>query len=929
MARWYDLSPDEAIGALGSDRYAGLSSAEARRRLGETGTNLIFPIPKGNFFSYIRQISLNPLTVLLLLTAVLTAFFSDPAVSLAILLLLGVGYGSVIFVYVKAQKIFAGMSKFSLPYAKVIRDGRLFILRQSQLVPGDIILLSAGDIVPADARLIEDDDLYLLEAGITEAKGAIRKNANYLDYRNLAPHQQVNMVFASTIVARGRGRAVVCCTGDRTLVVSTHKNRPAVRYDQLTLFDRLQKLSYIASIASIAVVFALTLLNFATHRWEVLSGFVTLLALSVAALSEFYTAFARILVAAGIFSAVRQRGKVTKGALIKNADKLAALAGVTTLILPPEALVAEQDLWLSALSVGGAFHPFDPKDKDRDLAETTLLRYGVISTGIYGADQLIALSDAGENTFTFEEDAILKAGSQSGIWSRELDEHYRLADHRRREDAPEGAPPCDLTITFHSGQYVLIARGDVRQILALCSHYADEAGRPRPLSTVRRRQILTDAGQRMRGGQLITAIAASAIGTGQIKDIGDLTGQMTFEGMLCFEEPMLPGCAMTLQKLRDAGLRIILLTPEESERSYYLAEALGIVDDRAQAVSAAKIRQMGDDLFLANFTGYTLYQGLTGPMRRTLMKLWQEKGERVLYMGRELSEIHLIREADVGATQALTLSGKGLRKLSSPSGAKIPVHFSQSADGALNGCDALRFVSDVVVSMVDREGTGGLNAISDAILAARRVFRNLHRMLTYLTVSVTARLLLSLIGFAFGFLFLTPVQILFWGLLLDLSAILTLALSTSGTSLTRRSARSGKDYGQIYPPALLRLSLFGGCALALILALIAPLSLLIGLAGAEISALVFLSLPLAMPALLLETGRRTRHRVETLTLSRSLLITFGLIFAFLLLCFLIPPLGAPFGLSALSPAALPLALLPAAATLALGEILHRLFGDVE
>ncbi len=927
MARWFDLSPQEAAETLGSDLYAGLTAAEAKRRTRNTGFNRIFPISEGNFFTYLRQITLNPLSVLLLLTAVLTAFFNDPAVSLAIILLLGIGYASAIFVYVKAQRIFVGMSKFSLPYAKVIRDGRLFILRQEQLVPGDIILLSAGDIVPADARLTEDHDLYLLESGITDAKGAVRKSAAFLDYRNLEPHQQINMVFASTIVARGRGRAVVCLTGDATLVCRTHKNRPAVRYDKLPLFDRLQKISHVASLLSILLVFVLTLLNLITHRWEVLNGFLTLLSLSVAALSEFYTAFGRILVASGIFGTVEQQKKVTKGALIKNADKLDQLAGVTTLLIPPECLVSERDMQLSALMAGGAFSDFDPKTEDP--LTKGLLRYAVLSTGIYGSDRLVALHQTGENIFTFEEDAILKAGTQAGVWSPALDEAYRLVEHRRREDAPSDAPVCDLTLTRHSGQYVLIARGDVRQILSLCSHYTDASGQPRPLSVVRRQQILTDAGQRMRGGRQITAIATTLTAATGLSSLGSLNGQLTFEGLLSFQQPILPGCAKTVQKLQDAGIRIILLCPEESERGYYLAEALGIANDRSQAITASEIREMGDDLFLSSFTGYTLYQGLSVSMRRTVMKLWKEKGERVLYIGRELAEITLIREADVGATQALTLSGKGLRSLSSPSGAKIPVHFSQSSDGALNGCDALRFVSDVVLSMVDRDGSGGLNALTDAICSARWIFRGLRRMFAYLTASLTAKILLTLFGFLFGQLWISPVGLLFWGMILDLSAVLTLTLSRPDDYLARRSAsRKSEVQKDGYYKRLFLLSAGVGGALAVTQLLTALLSLLWKVGADAQSTLLFLSTLPATAILLLETGRNTGIRSVGVSVSRMFVMAFAFIVAFVILCFCFPLLGTPIGIIRIPLTLLPLSLLPALFVLAICEGLHRLLGDL-
>lgn len=927
MARWFDLSPQDAAEALGSDLYAGLTAAEAKRRTRKWGFNRIFPIPEGNFFTYLRQISMNPLSVLLLLTAILSAFFHQFAVSAALVLLLAVGYGSMIFVHNKAQQIFAGMSKFSLPYAKVIRDGRMFILRQEQLVPGDVILLSAGDIVPADARLIEDHDLYLLESGITAVNGAVRKNAAFYDYRNLEPHLQVNMVFASTIVARGKGRAIVCRIGEETLVCQTHQNRPAVRYDKLAIFDKLQKISHIASLISISLVFLLTLLNLITHRWEVLSGFLTLLALSVSTLSEFYTAIARILIASGIFGAVKQEKKITKGALIKNADKLEQLSKVTTLLIPPEALVSEQDMRLSALMAGGTFYDFEPKL--REPLCRSLLRYGVLSTGIYGSDQMITLNETGSNTFSFEEDAILKAGARSGIWSAKLSEAYRLVEHRRRQDTPVGLPVCDMTLTYHSGQYILITRGDIRQILTLCSHYIDPMGQPRTLSSIRRQQILTDAAQLMRGGRQITAIATTLTAAEGLASLGDLSGQLTFEGLLSFDQPILPDCAKTVRKLREAGLRIILLCPEESERGYYLAEALGILDDRAQAITEAEIRAMDDQQFLDNFTGYTVYQGLSIPLKRKLIKLWKEKGEHVLYMGRELAEINLIREADVGVTQALTLSGKGLRSLSSPSGAKIPVHFSQSSDGALNGCDALRFVSDIVLSMVDRDGSGGLNALTCAICSARHIFRGLKRMFVYLTASLTARLLLTLIGFTFGSLLLSPVQLMFWGTVLDLFAVLTLALSRPSEYLPRNSV-SKKDFAATKSEykKLFWLSAGVGTVLAIGQLLILPLSLLWDATAAMQSLLIFLSTLPAMAILLLETGRHTGRTSPGVGISRMFIVAMAAICTFIGLCFVFPTLGTPFGVFSIPITALLPALLPALLLLILCEGLHKLLGDL-
>lgn len=936
MARWYDYSPEEAAEALGSDLYTGLTAEEARRRRFEKGNNVIFPhpIPKGNLFGYLKHITLNPLTILLMLTSVLTAFFSDPATSLVILLLLFAGYASIIFVYVKAQQIFARMSEYSLPYAKVIRRGELYIVRQENLVPGDVILLAPGDIVPADARLIDAQELYLIESGITDAKGAVKKNASFSDYRNLEPHQQINMVFASTIVARGRGRAIVCHTGTDTLVCRTHKNRPAVRYDKLETFDKLHKISYLFSLFSVLTVFLLTLVNLITHRLEVLSGFITLLALSVAALSEFYTAFSRIVVASGIFSAIRQDKRGTKGALIKNADKLATLSGVSAVFIPPEVLLSERDMRLAGtMTDGESFADFDPKAMTEPSAN--LLRYAILSTGIYGTDHLVELHRAGEIDFSFEEDAIIKAGQRSGIWNPQLAHDYRLMEHCRRDDSPFDPLYCDLTLVRHADQRLLIVRGDPQQVLGLCSHYTDESGRPRILTAVHRQKILTLAEQKMRGGYQLTAIATTLAPCSRIADLGSLDRQLTLEGLLSLEQPLLPECAKTVEKLRDAGIKVILFSPEEGKRYSALAQSLGIIEsEKENAVTADQLSQMSDEALLKNFKQYTLYQGLSLSMRRTVLKLWKAAGETVLYVGRELSEITVIREADVGATQALTLSGKMQRKLSSPTGQKVSVQFSQSVDGALNGCDALRFVADVVLSMVESDGSGGIAALADSISTARSIFRNLRRMASYLAASLTARLMVTLFGFALGSLWITPVQLLFWGMIVDLFVVLTLALNSSADELPRKNVTGAKEgvkdekREQKYMHRVVAVSAMTGGVFALSQLLTVLIAWLMKANTSGQSTLIFLSTLPAMAVLLWETGRNTGYRRQKMALSRMFLTAAAVVIGFILLCFAIPSLGAPFGIGALSPSLLPLALIPPAALLLFCEGLHRFLGDL-
>lgn len=937
MARWYDLTPDEAAGMLDSDLNAGLSQAEAKKRLKDSGRNIIFPIPQGDFAGYIKKITFNPLSLLLLLTLVLSAFFDSPLTALIAILMLGAGYVTATFVYVKAQNVLAGMSRFSLPYARVLRGGRMYIVRQEQLVPGDVIFLSAGDMVPADARLIDDNALYLLESGITDAKGSVKKNSYFYDYRNLEPHEQINMVFASTIVANGRGKALVCRCGQETLVCQSGKSRPAARYDKLELFDQLKKISYTLSLISIIALFLLSFFDLITRRLEILTCFVLLLSLFVSALSEFYTAFARILVAGGIFGAVEQKNGVAVGALIKNADKLVLMESASAIVIPPEALISERDMTLDKFYIGG--ETFDAAQSRENPLCKALMRYALLSTGIYGAGHLLSLNLAGENVFSFEEDAILRAGHEAGVWNAELDRDWELIDHQKKDELP-----YDITITRHSGQYILVVRGEVKQILGLCSHCIDALGQPKPLSVVREREIMTAAGQIMRSSHHVSAIATTLTAERHILSLGDLTGQLTFEGLIAFDQPMLPGCAMTVNRLKEAGIKLIVFAPEESEKNFYLAQALGILDDRRQAVTSSEIDELDEALFLTNFPDYRLYEGLSPGRRRKILKMLKDKGETVLYMGRDLPDLSMIRDADVGLTQALTLSGKVRNRGMDPSGAKLPISISKSSDGAPNGCDALRFISDVVVSMVSMDGSGGLNAVVSAICRAKSIFRNLRRMFAYLTATFTVRLLAVLASFIVGFPLLTPVQVLFLGFAVDLFSVLILAFEkpprqilqmpptaplpfaprSEGTASanTNRGLLSRNLRGLLLP------TLIGG-ALFLAEGIALLMMRLAGLSQEQYSTILFVSIIPASLLLLWESGRSSslgKHNEWTMgNMPLTVLLLFA---AFLLLAFTLPLFGALFGIYALPGVALLAIALPSILTVVLCEFLRKLFGQI-
>jgi len=167
LNKWHNKTANETILLLGSDPTAGLSKKEAHERLRKDGKNIIYRVQKISILKCIKHILTDFISMLLLFCAVLSAIFGRPSVFALIFILYVINVSVVLFSYLKSHRILENMAEHTLPTAKVLRSGKLYIIRQEGLVRGDIIFVSAGDIIPCDARLIEADGLFVLEAGIT------------------------------------------------------------------------------------------------------------------------------------------------------------------------------------------------------------------------------------------------------------------------------------------------------------------------------------------------------------------------------------------------------------------------------------------------------------------------------------------------------------------------------------------------------------------------------------------------------------------------------------------------------------------------------------------------------------------------------------------------------------------------------------------
>jgi Ca2+-transporting ATPase len=191
----------------------GLTTEEAKLRLKKYGYNRLSEkrqIPLINKF--IRNLK-DLFGILLIVAAILSYISGSPELALIILAVVFVNIFVAIFQESRAEKAMETLKSWMPEYAKVIRDGELKKISVREIVPGDIVLLDEGDRVPADGRLIEAFDLWTNNVPLTgesEPQPRVAEPAKVVEKAYL---YSPNLVFMSTSVAKGQGKAVVYATG--------------------------------------------------------------------------------------------------------------------------------------------------------------------------------------------------------------------------------------------------------------------------------------------------------------------------------------------------------------------------------------------------------------------------------------------------------------------------------------------------------------------------------------------------------------------------------------------------------------------------------------------------------------------------------------------------------------------------------------------
>jgi Ca2+-transporting ATPase len=738
-ASWHAESVVEALARLESEPQ-GLDDVEAARRLGRFGPNRLTP-PKPVSAAKILGDQLRSVVVLLLLGAVvISVFLGDHLEAAAIATVLAINALIGFVTELRAHRAMEALLQFDMPRASVLRSGHLRTEAADQLVPGDVVELNAGQHVPADGRLIHSTDLRVIEAALTGESLPVSKAFDLVLPLDTPLAERRNMVYKGTTIGGGTARAVVTATGQATelgrigvLVGSLQEERTPLERRLDALGRRLVWLA----LAVAALVAALGRVQGVPLGLVVQTG----IALAVAAVPEALPAVATIALAVGL------RRMARRHALVRRLPAVEALGSTTVVCTDKTRTLTSGEM--SVVRVWTAGEEFSGLDNRRASGPgSTRLRRALEVAALASRPQ--AQSKDGSAAEGDPVDlAVQRAAEKVGIGASEI----------ARQGTPVGILPFSserkLMASFHETRDGVMAyvKGAPRQVLALADRVLEHDDE-RTLDDEGRRSLLDVNEAFARSGLRVLAMA-----TGRVGGPGEsgLRG-LTFVGFLGLMDPPAPGVKATIERLRGAGLRTVMLTGDQRLTAEAVGRELGLLGSEDRVIDGRELDTLSGEELRRALSRVGAFSRVTPEHKLILVKALQEGGDVVAMLGDGVNDAAALRKADVGVAM-------GLR-----------------------GTDVAKEAASIVLQD-DRFET-----IAAAVEEGRVIYDNIRKFVFYLFSCNVAEVLVLLVAGVGGWpLPLLPLQILWLNMVTDTFPALSLAMEPGDPDVMTRPPRNPQE----------------------------------------------------------------------------------------------------------------------------------------
>ncbi|MGQ8773943.1 magnesium-translocating P-type ATPase [Serratia sp. NA_112.1] len=489
-----------------------------------------------------------------------------------------------------------------------------------ELVPGDIIKLSAGDMIPADVRLLASRDLFISQAILTGEAIPIEKYDAMGNVSQKSSEDEVssehallelsNICLMGTNVASGTATAVVVATGGRTYFGSLAKSIVGSRSQ--TAFDRgVNSVSWLLIRFMLVMVPIVLLINgFTKGDWSEAALFA--LAVAVGLTPEMLPMIVSSNLAKGAIAMSRRKVVVKRLNAIQNFGAMDVLCTDKTGTLTQDRIILEHHLDVSGvrdnevlyLAWLNSFHQSGMKN----LMDQAVIRFG---RGKPGIEVLGRFSKVDELPFDFV---------------------------RRR---------LSIVVADENQQQRLICKGAVEEMLEIATHVR-EGQQILPLDPARREALQALAAQYNEDGFRVLVLATRELGEQKNALPLSVTDErdMVIQGVLTFLDPPKESAQEAIAALQENGVAVKVLTGDNPVITCKICRDVGL--EPGEPLSGPQIAEMDDATLAREVEQRTVFTKLTPLQKSRVLKMLQANGHTVGFLGDGINDAPALRDADVG-----------------------------------------------------------------------------------------------------------------------------------------------------------------------------------------------------------------------------------------------------------------------------------------
>jgi len=722
----------------------GLSKQEAKARLEKYGPNsLLEKEGKPPLLLFLEQFK-SFLVIILIIATFVSAFLGETidAIVIFVIVILNAVFGFL--QEFKAGKAIEALKRMTAPVAVVLRDSVEQKIPASELVLGDILILSAGDRIPTDARLIEAVNLKVDESSLTGESTSVEKIVTPLP-KECTVADRKNMVFMNTTITYGRGKAVVSSTGLNTQIGKIAEMLEREEEETTPLEAQLDVFGKKLGIA-VLIICALVAIAGTLSGNPPIEMFLVGVSLAVAAVPEGLPAIVTVTLALGLTRMVKKNAIVRKLQAVETLGSANVICSDKTGTLTKNQMTVTEIYTNKKIQVTGT--GYDTKGdflvggkKVQPDSHLTLLLQAAAACNDSRVQSGRIVGDP-------TEASLVVAAAKAGFTKYELDKRFK----RVGEVPFDSSRKRMSTIHKEDGTYYIFSKGAPDILLSKCSRIRKG---DKVLRLTEKDKAAIQAQNNLMAKKalrvLMIAYREAKTGTSQADKVEK---DLIILGLVGMIDPPRPEVIDAVRLCRKAGIRPVMVTGDHIITAEAIAKEIGILEKGQRALTGAELNDMSDQDLEKIVDEVSVFGRVSPEHKVRILEALQRKGHIVAMTGDGVNDAPALKSADIGVAMGLS------------------------------GTDVAKGASDMILT------DDNFASIVSAVEEGRGIYDNIRKFIKYLLSANSGEVLTMFFGTMLGFpLPLVPVQLLWINLVTDGLPAMALGVDPKEDGLMERKPR--------------------------------------------------------------------------------------------------------------------------------------------